>query len=89
MLTKFLPPDWDSRRGAINTRIKRCGNVTGCNLPIDFSEYHINLEERTFCCQDCLQSYFETERRLEYTAEAFKLEGERPLNYEAKEKWRS
>lgn len=88
MITRFgFPPDGENAYKL--PEIKRCGNVIGCNLPIDFSEYHINLEERTFCCQDCLQSYLETERRLEYTAEAFKLEGERPLNYEAKEKWRS
>lgn len=88
MLTKFgFPPDGENAYKL--PEVKRCGNVTGCNLPIDFTEPHINLEERTFCCQDCLQSYLETERRLEYTAEAFKLEGELPLNYEAKEKWRS
>lgn len=66
---------------------KKCGNVTGCNLPIDFNEYHINLEERTFCCQDCLQEYLTQEGRFEYTLERFKGEGERPLNYTREERW--
>ena len=89
MLTKFLPPDWDARRGDTNSRVKRCGNVTGCNLPINFTEPHINLEERTFCCQDCLQEYISQEGRLEYTLERFKGEDEPPLNYEREERWRS
>lgn len=66
---------------------KKCGNVTGCNLPINFNEYHINLEERTFCCQDCLNSYLEDQSRLEYTAEAGQGENYVPLNYTREERW--
>lgn len=79
MLTKFLPPDWDARSKNLNTKVKRCGNVTGCNLPINFEEPHINLEDRTFCCQDCLQSYLDTEQRLENATALFRED--RPPRY--------
>ncbi len=88
MSSKFnLPPDWDARTKSRAT--KRCGNVTGCNLPIDFNEPHINLEERTFCCADCLQAYLDQETRFEYTAERLRGKDYAPLNYREKERWNS
>ena len=58
-----------------------CDNKTGCNGQIDTSQHYVVLEERTFCCTECVMEYIEQERRLEYTRETFKPENSEPLNY--------
>lgn len=51
-----------------------CGNKLDCDAIIKKTEPYIKIENRYFCCQDCVDAYIKQEARFERARDSWRRE---------------